>query len=315
MLRRFACPVLFSLAAMLLFCLAGPAAQAVDLDAAKADLEQLKKSLKPRATNEDLLQYLDAVFTAYKDLDKPPAPADDASEDEKKAHASAMAKFEKEQDKYRGDVEKIFLKILTLYKVKNETNIRDDVNIRAGKLLGEMAPMLDEKASKDLSKKIMKAIEKKMTKVKTHQVNTEHLEAAFEALAKLNDDGALMWMNANYSHANENQKEYLIAAHKAMVMFKDVKGKYRYEIVSQFVKMYTGIELQAEQTSNDPKIQQKKRFWDEIKTYTIPVVQYFAGQPKDAEGQALAEMKQFQDWLRENKNAKKGPWADPEPAK
>lgn len=312
MARRLVSLALPLLVVLALFAgvVAPRSAEAVDLEAAKADLEQLKKSTKSRSTNEDLLQYLDAVFAAYKELDEPPKPGEDASEDDQKAYKTAMGKFEKERTKFRSDAQKLILKIMTLYKVKAETNIRDDVNTRAAKILGDMAPLLSAKGRKDLSKKIMQAIDKKMTKVKTHQVNTEHLEAAFEALARLNDMSALQWMTKNYTHGNEVQKEYLVAAHKAMVGFKSVPGKYRYEVVAQMVKMYTGTELQAEQTSNDPKVQQKKRFWDEIKTYTIPAVQYFAGQPQDAEGQALAEMKQFQDWLRKNKNPKKGPWAD-----
>jgi hypothetical protein len=302
------------LAAFACLVLGGPAL-AADLDSALDDLAQLKKATKPRATNEDLIQYLDAVFAAYNGgIEGPAKPADDASEDEKKAYESELAKFEKAVEKFRGDVEKLVLKILTLYKPKNGTNIRDDVNIKAARILGDMAPQLDEKGRRSLSRKLMKAIEKKMTKVKAFQVNSEHLEAAFEALAKLGDDDALMWMNDNYTHGNENAKEYLIAAHKAMVVFPvdKVKGKDRYEIVAQFVKMYSGIELQAEQTSNDPKVQQKKRFWDEIKTYTIPVVQHFAKLPKDSEGQNLSEMKQFEDWLRENKNPRKPPWTEDE---
>ncbi len=303
----------FSFLAVLAVCLGGVApqtAEAVDLEAARADLEQLKKSTKPRATNEDLLQYLDAVFSAYKDLDEPPKPADDASDEDKKNYKTAKSKFDKECQKFRNDARKLILKIMTLYKVKSETNIRDDVNTRAAKILGEMAPLLDDKGRKDLSKKIMQAIEKKMTKVKTHDVNTEHLEAAFEALAKLNHMSSLQWMTKNYTHSNEVQKDYLVAAHKAMVNYKNVPGKYRYEVVAEMVKTYTGVELQAEQTSNDPKVQQKKRFWDEIKTYTIPAVQYFAGAPQDDQGQALAEMKQFEKWLRKNKNPKKAPWVD-----
>ena len=308
-----------ALAALLLATgLGTPEAHAVDLDSAQQDLEMLKKSTKPRATNDDLFQYLDQVFAAFKEPDRPEKPADDAPEEEKKAYAAAAAKAEKNIEKFRKDALKVFLKVLTLMKVEQETNTRDDVNTRAAVILGETAelknpdgtPVMDEKARKDLSKKLMQAIEKKLTKVKTHEVSTDHLDATFAALGKLNDPGSLSWMTDNYTHAIDNRKAYLIAAHKAMVLFKNIPGKQRKEVCDAMVKTYAGVESQAQQKSADPKITAKKDFWDAIKTYTIPVLQYFAGYPKDPEGVPLAEVKQFQEFLRENRNAKKGPWAD-----
>jgi len=290
-------------------------AQAVDVGAAFDDLAELKKATKPRATNEDLEQYLKAVFTAFKSLDEPEAPAKDASDEEKKAYASAKAKFDKDQAKFRKDAEKLILKILTLKKVKNETNIRDDINTQAARILGDMAPILDEKGRKVLSKKIMQAIEKKLTKIKGYTLSSDHLEAAFEALGKLNDRAALQWMLKNYTHTNEVKKMYLIAAHKALLKFKDVPGKLRYEVCATFIKNYAGVESQAAQTSNDPKLQQKKRFWDDIKTGVIPVVQYYAmdaddNPAADAEGNALAKMLDFQAWMRDHKSLRRAPWVD-----
>ena len=293
-------------------------AEAIDLASARADLDQLKKSTKPRATNDDLFQYMDQVFEAWKSPDLPEKPADDASDEEKKAYTSAVAKAQKDIDKFRKDAIKVLLKILTLVKVERETNTRDDVNTRAAGILGELAsvknadgtPVLDEKARKDLSKKIMQAIEKKLTKVKTHDVSTDHLDATFAALGKLNDVGSLQWMTKNYTHAIDNRKEYLIAAHKAMVLFKDVPGKVRKEVCEAMVKTYAGVESQAQQKSSDPKITAKKDFWDAIKTYTVPVLQYYAGKPEDEEGAALGEVKQFQEFLREHRSLKKEPWAD-----
>ncbi len=295
--------------------LSAPPALAVDMAGAESDLDQLKKATKPRATNEDLLQYLDAVFTNYKDLKGPEKPADDASEEEKKAYEKEKAKFDKSLEKYRGNAEKLILKIMTLVKVKNETNIRDDVNIRAANILGDMAPLLDEKGRKSLSKKIMQAIDKRLTKVKTHDVNSDLLAAAFGALGKLNHETSLDWMLKNHCHANEVKKQYIIAAHKAMVLFKDVPGKVRYEVCDEFVKVYGSVEAQAEKSSTDAKDLAKKRFWDDIKTYTIPVVQHFAGKPTDPDGNALATMADFFQFMRDNKNARKGPWADPKVAK
>ena len=285
-------------------------ALAVDIAGAESDLEQLKKATKPRATNEDLLQYLDAVFANFKDLKGPEKPADDASEDEKKAWEKENAKFEKALEKYRGNAEKLILKIMTLVKVKSETNVRDDVNIRAANILGDLSPMLDEKGRKSLSKKIMQAIDKRLTKVKTHDVNSDLLAAAFGALGKLNHESSLVWMLKNHCHANEVQKQYIIAAHKAMVLFKDVPGKLRYEVCAQFVKVYGSVEAQAEKSSTDAKDLAKKRFWDDIKTYTIPVVQHFASKPTDGDGSALATMEAFTAFMRDHKNVRKAPWVD-----
>ena len=122
-------------------------------------------------------------------------------------------------------------------------------------------------------------------------------------------------MLKNHCHANEVKKYYIIAAHQAMVLYKDIPGKLRYEVCAQFVKVYGSVESQAEQSSNDPAVLAKKRFWDDIKTYTIPVVQHFAGKPTDADGNALATMADFTAFMREHKNARKAPWADPKPAK
>ncbi len=315
--------LLLPVALVALLIAADPAlqpAEAVDLQAAWDDLAELKRSTKSKASNDDLDQYLDAVFNAYKGLDAPPAPPEDAAEEEKKKYASDLAKFEKEQEKFRSAAEKLFLKVLVLVKVKNETNLRDDMNTKAARILGDLGPMLDEKGRKSLSKKIMQAIEKKLTKVKTHTVSTDHLDAAFQALGKLNDFGSIEWIIKNYTHTKDNEKEYLVAAHKAIVLFKNVPGKLRYAVVEQFVKTYAGVESQAEKSSNDPKDQAKKRFWDDIKTGVIPVVQYFTkdseGNPaSDPEGQALAKMAEFQAWMREHKSIRKSPWTDPKPTK
>lgn len=313
--HRLLRPTLFlCLAAALL--LAGPltrTAQAVDLKSAWSDLEQLKKSTKSaKSTNEDLLQYLDAAFNGFKSPDEPPKPADDASDEEKAAYEKAKANFDKDLEKYRKASEKAVLKLLTLVKVQSNTNsnIRDDVNIRAAGVLGDMSEFLDEKGRKDLTKKVIKAIESKLVKVKTHDVNTELLEAAFAALGKLNHEDGVKWMLKEWSHANEVQKAYLIAGHKALVLFKDVPGKLRYEICDRFTTVYASVESQAEQSSTDAKILAKKRFWDDIKTHTIPVLQHFAGKPTNADGVALSTMQEFQGYMRDHKNAKRAPWVD-----
>lgn len=313
--HRLATPLALGLALVVLLTFGAQPALAVDFDGAENDLDQLKKATKSRGSNDDLLQYLDHVFTNYKSLKYEDKPAEDAGAEAIKAWEDGKAKFDKNLDKYRKKAQKLILKIMTLVKVQSETNVRDPVNIHAAKILGEMAPFLDEKGRSDLSKSIVRSIDKRLTKVKTHELNTDLLDAAFAALGALNDVGSLKWMLDEHCHANEVQKFYIIAAHKAMVLFKNVPGKLRKEICDHFVKFYGSVEAQAEKSSTDPKDLAKKRFWDDIKTYTIPVVQYYAGKPTKDDGSALATMLEFDDFMRQHKNARKAPWVDAKPVK
>ena len=312
--------IVFPAALLAFLMVAGPSlrkAEAVELAAAWADLEELKRSTKSKASNDDIDQYLDAVFNAFKGLDGPTPPADDASDEEKEKYKKDLATFEDQQRKFRDEAEKVILKIHTLVKVKNDVNLRDDMNTKAARILGQLGEFMDEKGRKELSKKLMQAIEKRMTKVKTHRINTDHLDATFEALGKLDDHDTIDWLLKNYTHTNENEKEYLIAAHKAFLLFQQVEGKVRYNVVETFVKVYAGVEAQAEQSSSDPKLQAKKRFWDDIKTGVIPVVQQYSkdadGNPAAGEdGQALAKMAEFQNWIRDHKSLRKAPWVEKE---
>lgn len=303
-----------------------PVAEAIDQEAADADLDQLKRSMKKSATTDDLRQYLKAVANNYKKLEGPPKPAEGADPAEIKEWEADTKKFNKWLSSYRAEAVKQFVKSMTIVKIQHDRNVRDEANRLAANILGDLPlppppdtasdeekkafQAKDKKFRKDLSRTIMKTIEKKLTKVKTHQVSTDLLDAAFEALGKLNDESALLWMAKEYSHTIDTKKEYLVAAHKAMVLFTNVPGKIRYDIVSQFIKSYAGVELQAEKSAADAATLAKKRFWDYIKTHTIPVMQYFAGKPVDEEDQALSEMKQFQAWMRDHKSPRKPPWTD-----
>ena len=104
-LRAIPSAALLFAAAALLLCF-GPlarTAEAVEFVGAWQDLDQLKRSTKSRSTNEDLLQYLDAVFTNYKELKGPPKPADDASEEEKKAPACSEGRSSSAGSGLEGD--------------------------------------------------------------------------------------------------------------------------------------------------------------------------------------------------------------------
>ena len=178
------------------------------------------------------------------------------------------------------------------------------------------------KARGTLSKKLRGSTEK-LKKIK-HDLNTDVLGAAFLALASLGELDSLEWMLDEYAHAKEIEWEWLVAAHTAMVKFPNTKeagekgkrehapGKLRFAIVEQFIKTYAGVESTANTSASDAGTRAKKRFWDNIKNATIPVLQHFAGAPKDQEsGEALATVGEFQQWFRGHKNARKDPWVDP----
>ena len=120
-------------------------------------------------------------------------------------------------------------------------------------------------------------------------------------------------MVKNFTHSKSSPRreaDKLVAAHKAMVLFHDQEGKLRFEVVKEMIKTYAGVEAQAEQTTNDPKAQTMKQFWDRIKNDAIKVVQYYALEPKDTDGQLLAKMSDFQNWFRDHDNVRKAPWRD-----
>ncbi len=274
------------------------------------DLNELKGLIKKKKSkNDEIITYLDLLGKAYGNLQKPEAPAEDADEEFKKVYKKAMGDYEKDAAKFRGDAVKQLKSALKLTKVKGSVNERNDVNIKAAQVLGSLAPTLDEKGRKSISKTVRTTIEKSFQKAK-HDMDTDLLNAAFGALGSLGDIDSLMWMADNFTHSNEVEKEFLIAAQSAMRKYpaKDVPGKVRYAICKQMITTYAGVEAQAEQNSTDQKVQAKKRFWDDIKTYTIPAVQHFTNNPLDEEDEPIASMAGFQKWWRAHKRPGDAVW-------
>jgi hypothetical protein len=311
---------LFGLVLGVLVCWGALGASATDLSGLDTDLKELEKALKNGKSNNDQIeQYLDEVANGLKSMAPPPAPEPlpaDANEEQKAAHAKKQAEhdklvaaYEKGLPKAKKDVLDAMLDALTLVKVQNGVNQRDQVNLKAAARIAEVAELLDEKGRKDLTKDLIKAVDA-LGKRKDPTVNSDVLAATFATMAKTGDLSGLQWMADNFLHTKDNEKDSLVAAHKAMILYKNVPGKMRYAICDEMIKQYSSVESQAEQSSPDAAIQAKKRFWDAIKTDTIPCVQYFAGQPKDAEGRALAKMAEFQSWWRDVKNPNKAPWVD-----
>ncbi len=326
-----------------LLLLSGPAgAAAVDqgppVDPVEAgnDLAQLGSDIKrKKITNEDLLQYLGVAFKAYHNFAKPEKPADleplaaDASEEDKAewpekkaAHDAAMKQYNaavgrvaKLQEGHAKKAEKLFFKALTLKKISRaETNIRDDVCIRAAKIIGDLSqiPVIanDPKKRKKLTDKLTKALEG-LRKAK-YQVSTDHLDMTFGAIGRLNHESGLKWMLDNFVHTKNapNEVDRLVSAHKSMVLFTEVPGKLRYAICDKFITQYQSTENSAAQSSTDPKVQATKAFWDKIRVDAIKVLQHFAQEPTDGDGQALSTVGDFKAWFRDHKKSSKPPWVD-----
>lgn len=301
------------LPALLIALFAFPA-YAEDPDQAEKDLSQLEQFIKKkrRTIPEDYLAYLDAVKKAYGNFNQPPKPADDASEEEKKAYESEMKSVLKRQADFDKKSEKAIFKCLSILRTDRSgtTNELDEVNIRAAKTIGELAGTMDDKKRDSVSKKVMKQIES-LDKAK-HDVRSDLLEQLFGTLAQLNRPVALTWMVDNYIHTKSREEDVLrlVAAHKAMVQFKDVPGKIRYAVCKDMITTYSSVESQAEQSSNDPNIRAKKQFWDRIRVDAIKVVQFYGAEPQDEENQVINTMGGFQQWWRRVKAPKNALWKD-----
>ena len=309
---------------------AAPAATAVALDEALGDLDKLEEAMKSKKSiNDEIIQYLDLVGTHFRAIQGPEAPAADAGDEARKAYEDALARHEKDVADYRKKAEKLIFKALGLTRLKRSTNERDEVNLKAAQVLGGLAAAYpgtvaethseDEAVAKrakhnlgereDLAKKLRKEIEG-LHKIK-YDLNTDVLQAAFAALGDLDTVDSIEWMIENYSHAKNNEVEWLVAAHKSLIKFTYAPGRVRYDLVEQFVRTYAGVESAANTSSTDAKDLAKKRFWDDIRTFTVQVVQFYAGNPVDAESnEALSTMAQFDDWFRDHKNVRKAPWVD-----
>jgi hypothetical protein len=302
---------------------AGPARGAderMTLEQALADLKRLNEDLKlspKKRANEDVIASLDAVAKAYiAGVQEPEPPPADASEDVKEAFEAQKRKHAAAVEAFRKEARKLFEDALTKQAITGQkddkSNSREDVNIKAFQILGQTK---DAKFAGD----IMRAIEVHLAKAK-YRVSTGLWEAAFASLAQLDQEestkDAIPWILKNYTHANsspEEAVEQLIAAHKSIPLYRNIRGRDRYDLVDAMIKSYTGKESQAEQSKNDPKNQAAKVFWDRIKTDVIKALSHLTkGKATDDQGQPATTMKHYADWFRSNDNWKKDPWLDDE---
>ncbi len=313
--------------------LASKALATEQMDNAQAALDRLETKLKKRSTiNEEQIAGMEEVMEFYRGLKPPEKPEakpvpDGASDDEKEAihreneklerdYEHDLKKWDREVEKYKQDVRDVLIKAfkLTYPDVRTKRNRRDDVNIRAVELLATMGENPD--LADDISQDIIDALERVHFKAKDYDVTELLFEKAFAALGTLNSPKSLEWMIEEFTHAKSSPQVEVIklsAAHKGMLLFKDVPGKLRYDLVGEMVKTYAGVESQAEQNSNDKNVLAKKQFWDRIKADVIKAVQYYSGEPQDENGQLIARMDGFQEWFRDHDNKRRPPWVDPKP--
>ncbi len=307
---------------------AEPAAQArvgAEMSEALADLEKLDSALGSRKSiNDEIVQYLELVGNHFIAIKGPEMPADATDEAAMKAYQSELAKFNKQVDDYRRKAESAIFKAFKLTLIRNESNERNEVNMKAADVIGRLAeafPGSPAKVKEDpVAKENVAARESIAARLRgeidglhkaKYTLSTDVLQAAFRALGSLNTVQSVEWMIKEYSHAKNNETDWLVAAHKSLVKFTDMPGRVRHALVDQFIRTYAGVESSAEQSTTDKNAQAKKKFWDDIRTFTVPAVQHFAGHPVNAESnEALATMGEFEDWFRDHKNPRKAPWVD-----
>jgi hypothetical protein len=262
-----------------------PAAPRCEMVEAVAELNRLREYLKnKKADNGDITAAMDAVMKCFKGY---------------------MGSTVPEEDKYLDAVEKELVKAFLLVNVKpnTETNIRDDVNIKAAQLLGQARP--------EVTKDIIAGLESKIFKAKDYKPAPTLIDESFKAIGLLNDHKVgLKYVIEEYTTKFDNtagRPERIKAAWDSLLLFKDVPMEDRYLVVKNAVKTYVGPEHAAE-VNKTPDDRMRKEVWDKIKGSVIKTVQAFSKDPKDEKGNVIATMKGIEDWFRDNDKQGKPPW-------
>ena len=268
---------------------------AEDVTPAEADarLELLTKQLRSsKSTVIDLTAALDDVAEAY----------------------ATAGKDAKARDAWRKRADQQLVKALARWKSPRgkdaEGNLHQDVAIRAAKVLGDVAKHLDPKAQASLSARVRGYVDgRSFDRALKLGISQDQLDATFAAVGRIGAPDALPWYEKHFMRTDLRQLPVLLAAHKSLVLFQAVPGKLRHMMVDQLITNYASVETQAEQ-GNTVAERAAKRFWDELKLYTIPALQHFAGKPTKENGEALATVAAFRAWFREHKKVNRAPWVD-----
>lgn len=282
---------------------------AATLETAWQDLEQLENLLDdPDALNRDITAYMDVVVRAASKLRLPALPdGEEVASDVKRDRS----KWERSIAKYRDETVDLLLEALSEDEIgRSGKNIREPVNKHAGPLLAKTPAFLtDSDDRKRLSRRIIRKI-KRLERAR-HDVHADVFEGAFLALARLGEMRSLEWLMDNYLHARKQPEEVarLRAALRSMREFSAISPRLRHDLVDEMLKRYVAMESLAEQSTTDVTALAAKRFWDQVRTDAIPLIQYAAGFPRTEAGVALAKMSEFADWFREHDNARDPVWS------
>lgn len=259
-----------------------------------AELDRLEKILANRkADNADIMASMDSALKAYKGL----VPTDDAGK----------ATFEADKLKFMKEAEDLFLKAFTKVKVKaNETNERDDVNVHAVQILAQTRPIVTKGIIDGLEKVVFEA--KKMKYTPAGAVTEE----AFKAIGLLNDHKVglpycIGWIKYDNT---AGMPERIKSAFEALILFKDVKGDKRHEIVELTLRTFESTEHSAD-VNKSKEEQAQKRVWDVIRPAVIKCVQYYSKEPKAKDGALIATLKGFREWFKDHDKPKDEAWVDP----
>lgn len=255
-----------------------------------ATLTRLLRSSK--STTLDLTDAIDGVAEAY----------------------ATAGKDARARDAYRKQADVQLVKALARWKAprdrRAEGNLHEEVAIRAAKALGDVAAHLDAKARKSLFGRVRAYVDGGQFKnALKHGVSGAQLDATFAAIGHIGAPEALPWYEKQFMRTDLRLLPVLVAAHKSLVLFKDVPGKLRHMMVDELITNYASVETQAQQ-GNTVAERSAKRFWDELKLHTIPALQHFAGKPTNEDGEALATVAAFRVWFREHKRVNRAPWTD-----
>ena len=279
----------------------------VSIEDAESELGHLKDHLKNNKAdnNTDILAALEAVANAYHHM----IPVADDAE------PGVKDKFEARKKKFIEDAEKEFKEAYEKKRVKgtSKVNDRDDVNIAAVKLLG----LTNSDRADTLTNWIIAILTTSIFKAKDYDPPTAIYDESFKAIALLNDhQKGLPFVREWLKYDNSpNAPEKVKAAFDAVILFKDVPGKERFDIVSKLTTNFVGVENAAE-INKDKNQRAQKVVWDKIKPSVIKALQIFCLTPKNKAGTLLASVKDLKAWFDDHDKMNDAAWKDaPKPAK
>jgi hypothetical protein len=286
----------------------GPTARADEapgLEQAAEALRRLDGFLnRVAAPLEETLEALRALAGSYFEI----APAEGEEHD---------ATFERLVAAHRRAVRVRLFRALTVARPVRGENLREPVNVEAARLLGVIYadPRARSDARRFVSRGLIRALEGPLYKPRGYAISAELTETAYQALAAIGELSTLAWLADRHLHTREAPEDLaqILAAHRAMLRFREVPGELRHQIVRRMVAIYAGVETQASQSQVPGALaaQSARRFWDRTRLDLIATLQHLTGHPLNERGETLATMREFQIWWQHHGNPRRPPWTEP----